>query len=100
MTQQEDLSRCPGNIQRGTNVRIHGNKCYEFIIHRRHDWDHARSDCVSKGGHLLTIQDIKTENFIMSVLNELYFQGKGVWIGLNDKDYEGRFKWESGKSSY
>ncbi|KAJ8320950.1 hypothetical protein KUTeg_002537 [Tegillarca granosa] len=73
------------------------NHCYEFIIHRRENWEHAREDCKIKGGNLLSIHSIQEQNFIMSSLSSLNFLGKGVWLGLNDKVTEKTFVWDSGE---
>ncbi|KAK3581870.1 hypothetical protein CHS0354_000286 [Potamilus streckersoni] len=91
---------CPYNLQRGPQLRVfeHSDSCYEFMSHRHDSWYNAQKDCLSKGGHLVVINNIEEENFIMSVLGSLNFGGLGVWIGLNDIAEEGVFKWITGTS--
>jgi len=48
------------------------------------------------GGHLATINDLATNQFITSTLNGLWWQNNGVWIGLNDRDSEQHWQWENG----
>ena len=51
------------------------------------------------GGHLATINDLSTNEFIVSNLNGLWWQNSGVWIGLNDRDREQHWQWDNGQNS-
>jgi len=48
------------------------------------------------GGHLATINDLSTNEFIVATLNGLWWQNSGVWIGLNDRDREQHWQWDNG----
>ncbi|KAL3861669.1 hypothetical protein ACJMK2_007693 [Sinanodonta woodiana] len=93
------MDLCPYNLHRGPQLRAfaHSGSCYEFMSHRHDSWYNAQKDCSSKGGHLVVINNIEEENFIMSALASLNFGGLGVWIGLNDIAEEGVFKWITGR---
>ncbi|KAJ8320164.1 hypothetical protein KUTeg_001751 [Tegillarca granosa] len=81
-----------------TVKRTYNGKCLEFVLQEGgRDWDLAEANCVKRGGHLVTIQDIAEQNFILSTLRTLHFSGKGVWIGLTDYGHESRFTWSSGE---
>ncbi|KAJ8320490.1 hypothetical protein KUTeg_002077 [Tegillarca granosa] len=79
--------------------KIRGNKCYEFILSHKTDWHHAQLDCLSKGGFLVTIENSEEEKYLANYLQTVFYGGKGVWIGLNDKQVEGKYVWNSGKST-
>ncbi|XP_069118181.1 galactose-specific lectin nattectin-like [Argopecten irradians] len=93
---QTDVSRCPINLQRGPSLQGYEGKCYLFETHHHRDWAHANNDCRAKGGKLLTIHSSGEQNFIMSALGSLNFQGNGVWLGLTDQATEGTFVWADG----
>ena len=62
----------------------------------RKSWFSAKDDCVSQGGHLVSItSDI--ENAVVDNLRRvsiLFFQfDVDIWIGLNDNAVEGKFQW-------
>jgi len=49
------------------------------------------------GGELAEINDLETNEFIVSTLNGLWWQNNGVWIGLNDRGGEQQWRWSSGQ---
>ncbi|XP_074513908.1 CD209 antigen-like protein C isoform X3 [Sebastes fasciatus] len=53
-------------------------------------WDRGREDCRNRGAHLVMIGSVKEQTFVAG-LNKRY-----TWIGLNDKDVEGTWKWIDG----
>ncbi|XP_074513899.1 uncharacterized protein LOC141781865 isoform X2 [Sebastes fasciatus] len=53
-------------------------------------WDRGREDCRNRGAHLVTIGSVKEQTFLFG------FTKKRTWIGLNDKDVEGTWKWIDG----
>jgi hypothetical protein len=61
------------------------------------NWTAAESAAVALGGHLVTINDVAEQNWLLSQ----YFSGSEnkFWIGLNDAASEGTFVWSSGESS-
>ncbi len=76
------------------------NNCW--FIYREHkyqlfknavSWETAKANCESIGGHLVTISNAD-ENEIVSKVAE----GNAVWLGANDVDTEGIFKWITGEA--
>ncbi len=55
-------------------------------------WQQAEASCVSKGGHLATILSDIENNMAYAALNNK----PNVWIGLNDIQKEGEYRWTSG----
>jgi len=91
-----DKYRCPSvSNPHDSYYRTHNNKCYLFVNTERH-WSNARDDCSSKGGHLVIILDQATQTFIEKSLRDLNWNRNGVWLGLNDIDTEGHWKWVTG----
>ncbi|MEQ2204408.1 hypothetical protein XENOCAPTIV_012812 [Xenoophorus captivus] len=68
-----------------------GCSCY-YLSTRSGSWDEGREDCRNKGSDLLVIDSADEQKYV-SALTE-----KFVWIGLNDKDTEGSWKWVDGSS--
>jgi hypothetical protein len=57
-------------------------------------WVGAREDCASRGYHLVDIEDAD-ENVWVSAVAGVY-ESTDWWLGLNDRDEEGVWVWESG----
>uniref|UniRef100_A0A3Q2GLM5 C-type lectin domain-containing protein n=1 Tax=Cyprinodon variegatus TaxID=28743 RepID=A0A3Q2GLM5_CYPVA len=55
-------------------------------------WDEGRQDCLSRGADLVVIKDKDEQDFISR------FAKEKTWIGLNDKETEGSWKWVDGTS--
>ena len=96
-TDGDDLAYCPPNLPRNTNLRTYNGHCYEFMVHRHIEWKAAENDCTSKGGHLVVVNNMDEQLFLMSALGSFSFHGQGVWIGLTDSVQEGKFTWVSGE---
>ncbi|XP_054888123.1 CD209 antigen-like protein A [Poeciliopsis prolifica] len=60
--------------------------CY-FLSTSSGSWDEARTDCMNRGGDLVVIDDDDEENLLSKMTK------KETWIGLNDKETEGSWKW-------
>ncbi|XP_061432498.1 macrophage mannose receptor 1-like [Lethenteron reissneri] len=72
-----------------------GNKCYRFHSNES-EWDtwiNSRNVCRTAGGDLVSINNWREQAFIVSNLAAV--NGR-MWIGLNDRNMEGRFLWTSG----
>uniref|UniRef100_A0A3Q4I410 C-type lectin domain-containing protein n=1 Tax=Neolamprologus brichardi TaxID=32507 RepID=A0A3Q4I410_NEOBR len=52
-------------------------------------WDAARRDCRGREADLVVIDSPEEENLLSKITTE-------VWIGLNDKEQEGTWKWVDG----
>ena len=84
--------RCPRMVAVNKYVRTHGNSCYQFITYER-SWNSAQNDCRSRRGHLVTIRDRGTQDFIYRTLREFHWPGNGVWLGASDQQNEMDWKW-------
>ena len=49
----------------------------------------------SGGYHLATITSEGEHNYIMSLVNMISAPSEGYWLGADDTDYEGEFKWST-----
>ncbi|XP_076808832.1 hepatic lectin-like [Clavelina lepadiformis] len=71
---------------------------YQYMVtETRQSWQQSRDICRNKGGDLAVngMRDLTMRRVIIASL----FTGlKSVWIGLNDIDQEGRFRWVEGQS--
>ena len=56
-------------------------------------WANAKSDCIARGGHLVTITS-SAENAFVSELAGSY----SIWIGFTDEASEGTWQWVTGES--
>ena len=54
-------------------------------------WNEAEADCVMQGGHLISIHDQATQDFLAA--NAFAVAGSDWWIGLNDQSSEGIYVW-------
>jgi Ca2+-binding RTX toxin-like protein len=57
-------------------------------------WRNAQSEAVEFGGHLVTINDVNEQNFIL----QSFGNRQDLWIGLNDVKQEGKFEWINGEA--
>uniref|UniRef100_A0A3Q2QI44 CD209 antigen-like protein E n=1 Tax=Fundulus heteroclitus TaxID=8078 RepID=A0A3Q2QI44_FUNHE len=68
-----------------------GSSCY-LLSTNTGSWDEGREDCENRGGDLVVIDNSEEQRFIST------FTDKEAWIGLNDKETEGSWKWVDGTS--
>ncbi len=67
-------------------------------------WATAETDAVSRGGHLVTIDNQAEQDFVYATFKDVGFElttlgtARAVWfwLGLNDEETEGSFEWSSG----
>uniref|UniRef100_A0A3P9P6R6 CD209 antigen-like protein A n=1 Tax=Poecilia reticulata TaxID=8081 RepID=A0A3P9P6R6_POERE len=69
--------------------RMFSCSCY-LLSTSSGSWDEGRTDCRTRGGDLVVIDDDDEQKFIST------FTNKQTWIGLNDKETEGSWKWVDG----
>ncbi|KAF3694509.1 C-type lectin domain family 10 member A MMGL Macrophage asialoglycoprotein-binding protein 1 [Channa argus] len=55
-------------------------------------WERGREDCRVKGADLLVIESDEEQTFVLGLTQQ------PAWIGLNDKEVEGTWKWVDGTS--
>jgi hypothetical protein len=67
---------------------------YLFVRSARNWWD-ARAICESLGYGLVTVNDANEESWLHG------FEGPYIWwLGYNDTESEGSWRWSHGSSSY
>lgn len=84
----DDNSDCP------CPVDYFGGHAYQFCTFTT-DWATARDRCVSYGYHLVHIGTKEENDWILYTANT--YLVIDWWIGLNDLETEGTFKWASGE---
>ncbi len=55
-------------------------------------WTEAQAYCVSKGGSLVKVDDTEENDLLVDLVTE----SGSIWIGANDRDTEGDFRWTDG----
>uniref|UniRef100_A0A3P9D2S8 C-type lectin domain-containing protein n=1 Tax=Maylandia zebra TaxID=106582 RepID=A0A3P9D2S8_9CICH len=65
------------------------HSCY-LLSESSGSWDAAVKDCRDRGTYLVVIDFPEEQTFLSTIINEV------VWIGLNDKEQEGTWKWVDG----
>ncbi|XP_069010436.1 asialoglycoprotein receptor 1-like isoform X2 [Embiotoca jacksoni] len=82
-TQSTEKKKCP---EGWTIFRV---SCYR-LSELSGSWDTGREDCRDKAAHLVMIESLEEQEFLST------FTKLPVWIGLNDKETEGTWKWIDG----
>ncbi|XP_076033572.1 macrophage mannose receptor 1-like isoform X5 [Oratosquilla oratoria] len=70
------------------------DSCYRFISEPK-TWQEAEDACVADGAHLVSIQDLGTNSYLWSVMQNLE-QTEAAWIGLNSIKSKDEFVWTDG----
>ncbi|XP_052799805.1 C-type lectin domain family 10 member A-like isoform X2 [Mya arenaria] len=79
------LATCPDSW-----IAFH-ESCYFFAQHESASFNEAEHFCQAHGAHLITIDDVHENNFVLSVVEDHI--GVLWWIGLTDSITEGEWKW-------
>uniref|UniRef100_A0A673CF37 C-type lectin domain-containing protein n=1 Tax=Sphaeramia orbicularis TaxID=375764 RepID=A0A673CF37_9TELE len=79
-----DVSSCPDSW------RKFGGHCY-FISNSKKTWHVSKQDCENRGATLAVVSNEEEQRFISSLKRRL-------WIGLNDLEEEGVWKWVNGEN--
>ncbi|KAL2097651.1 hypothetical protein ACEWY4_006858 [Coilia grayii] len=64
--------------------------CY-FLNRTKNTWKEANDQCITGGGHLVSIHNREEQSFVFSQLG--YRETDKLWIGLNDKKTQLLFDW-------
>ncbi|XP_053474881.1 C-type lectin domain family 4 member E-like isoform X2 [Ictalurus furcatus] len=71
-------------------------RCFNFdssfycMSNEEKNWEKSRQDCRDKGADLVIINSKEEQEFISKILS------RNSWIGLSDRDTEGKWKWVDG----
>ena len=74
---------------------MNGSRCYRFMINPK-TWFSAEEDCVSRGGHLVSITSDIENSIVHNLRGSKGSRYSDIWIGLNDTTVEGKFGWIDG----
>ncbi|XP_067290034.1 C-type lectin domain family 4 member F-like [Pseudorasbora parva] len=66
---------------------------FYYLSNEEKSWTESRRYCTARGADLIIINNQKEQDFVKNISN-----GTSVWIGLTDRDVEGRWKWVDGSS--
>ena len=84
------------DLNTGDTLKVGKNK-YE-MVYGNFNWDQARTDAESKGGHLATIT---SEEEFQEICNQVPDFNSGVarpWLGGTDEGSEGNWRWVTGEA--
>ncbi|XP_041933144.1 C-type lectin domain family 6 member A-like isoform X3 [Alosa sapidissima] len=71
----------------------HGRQCYFFSTESL-IWTRSQEECVHKKSHLAIINDEKEQKLLMEIIASKMQEAEDkFWIGLNDKQTEGKWLW-------
>jgi hypothetical protein len=79
-------------------VPVRGDSMYSVVD--APSWTQAEANSVKLGGHLVAINDPGENAFLVEKFRNLgtALNTGDAWIGVNDQDIEGLWKWSSGQS--
>ncbi|XP_067458179.1 hepatic lectin-like isoform X1 [Thunnus thynnus] len=90
---QEEANRL--NLNRSNKLcpqdwKKHNNKCY-YVSETglTKNWERSKKDCEDRGAHLVIITTEVEQQFVTRFYDR-------TWIGLSDRDQEGKWKWVDG----
>ena len=90
------LSLCPDNVRTLKFLHLYADTCVLFVRDTK-SWEDARSYCRRLGGDLVMIKDADKQQFMLNALSQDHWDQDEVWIGANDKQHEGDWRWIDGK---
>jgi len=91
-TKNCSMEPCPGTAC-GEAWEVHGDHCYYWSTEVK-TWEAAEAFCQQKNGHLASITSDAINKYVMEGIKRRGLHG--TWIGGNDIDEEGNWKWTDG----
>ena len=73
-----------------SDAKPFGGKWYRVYLEKA-SWRNAKTRCERLGGHLASVPNRETQEFVSSLA-----RGLTVWLGANDEKVEGLWVWEDG----
>jgi hypothetical protein len=74
---------------------------HSYYLLSQNTWIDSEAEAISLGGHLVTINDPAENAWVWSTFGGGTVasggQGRTFWIGLNDAEVEGTYRWASGE---
>ncbi|XP_076028269.1 perlucin-like protein isoform X2 [Oratosquilla oratoria] len=89
----QSQSKYCGNEKCPTFYKQVGRNCVYISTKTKLNWQEARETCHSIDGELLTLPDANSLREITLHLQVLGVFGNKFWIGANDKEREGSWRW-------
>lgn len=59
----------------------------------RKNWQSAESHCITKGGHLVSVESVAEERMVLATIKRQCPRAKAAFIGYTDSAREGKFEW-------
>ena len=85
------FANCPDALSGHTYLGEFNNSKY-FLTNNATQWQTAKNNATANGGHLASINSEAENDFLLANISDI------VFIGYNDAQTEGTFKWANGES--
>ncbi|KAI5106763.1 C-type lectin domain family 4 member F-like isoform X2 [Silurus meridionalis] len=98
--ERDQLQRKTDELQKNifqlkNNINTPGWRYFSFSIYyistEKKSWSESRQNCKEKGADLVIINNREEQDIV-----EVWRRGEGAWIGANDRNNEGIWKWVDG----
>ncbi|VDI57434.1 neurocan core protein [Mytilus galloprovincialis] len=90
---KDNINICNKDVKECLNDWISfSNHCYLFV-YTKMSWENAKVQCQTGEGYLVKIENSEENTWIKSIVKDQ------MWIGLNDRQTEGHWVWDSDNSS-
>lgn len=85
-----------GPFEAPEGALLNARNGHYYVLTDAQTWLDAEDYAVTVGGHLATVRNAEENQWIRDTFRPLTSSGS-VWIGFNDQDDEGHFRWSSGE---
>lgn len=80
---------------------VHYDRSCYYLSNERKSWSEAQTSCQEHHARLVEYNDIQEQNFVFSMARSMADWGdnswNGFWVGADDPDKNGQFKWISSR---